>query len=71
MSDLKIYKVTIHEHKIYDSYITAGSQQEAEEIAEDQVMQEDNAKWELDHNAGWIDIGDIEEVDSVSEEDYA
>jgi hypothetical protein len=64
--ELKTYRVTIHEHKIYDSFIPATSWGEAEEIAEEQIVAEDSSKWREDFNAGWIEVGDIyDENDEV------
>jgi len=60
---MTVYKVTIHEHKIYDSFIEAFSKADAEELAENQVFEEDNSRWREDYNAGWTEIGDIEVVD--------
>jgi len=66
---MTLYKVTIHEHRIYDSYIEAPSQGLAEEVAEEQIINEDNGKWREDHMANWTEVGDIEVVDE--EETYA
>ena len=63
MSELNRYKVTIHEHVIYDSYIEATSQEEAEELAENQIIEEDSSLWSEDFDAGWTETGDIELVD--------
>jgi len=63
-----MYKVTIHEHKIYDAFIEAPTQQLAIEEAENQIVGEENAKWREDYNAGWAEVG---EVELVEEEDYA
>jgi hypothetical protein len=57
--DIKTYRVTIHEHKIYDSFIPATSWREAEEIAENQIIEEDSGKWREDFDAGWTEVGDI------------
>ena len=67
MTERKIFKVTVHEHIIYDSFIEATSLEEAEEIVENQIIEEDNASWRVDLDAGWIETGDIE---IVEEEDY-
>lgn len=55
----KLYKVTIHEHRIYDSFIEAVSEEEAEEIAETQIIEEDSGSWREDRNAGWTEVGEI------------
>ena len=60
---MAIYKVTIHEHRIYDSFIETVSEADAKEIAENQIFDEDRNKWREDTNAGWIDLGEIELVD--------
>jgi hypothetical protein len=65
---MTMYKVTIHEHKIYDAFIEAPTQQLAIEEAENQIVGEENAKWREDYNAGWAEVG---EVELVEEEDYA
>jgi len=63
MGKLKQYKVTIHEHIIYDAFITASDEAEAEELAETQILDEDTAAWREDRNAGWTELGDIELLD--------
>ena len=68
MGDLNKYKVTIHEHIIYDSYIEATSQDEAEEIAENQIIEEDSSSWIQDFDAAWTETGDIELVDGDDED---
>jgi hypothetical protein len=55
----QLYRVTIHEHKLYDSFIEAENWREAEELAEDQISEELNSGWREDHNAGWIEVGSI------------
>lgn len=59
MVDRNVYRVTIHEHRIYDSFITASSEAEAKALAEEQIMDENSAKWREDFNAGWAEVGDI------------
>ena len=54
------YKVTIHEHVIYDTFIEAPSQALAIEAVEEQIVIEDKAQWVEDVMAGWSDIGDVE-----------
>jgi len=55
----QLYRVTIHEHKIHDSYIEAESWREAEEIAKDQIIEELTSGWREDYNAGWTEVGSI------------
>jgi hypothetical protein len=55
-----MYKVTVHEHKIYDAFVEAPSQQLAIEEVEDQIVSEDNSKWREDFDAGWTEVGDVE-----------
>ena len=62
---MTLYKVTIHEHKIYDTFIEAPSQQLAVEEAEDQIVSEDSSKWREDFDAGWIETGDVEVVEDT------
>lgn len=62
---MAMYKVTIHEHKIYDSFVEAPSMAEAEEIAESQIIEEENTTWREDFDAGWIEIGDIVEEEDI------
>lgn len=53
------YKVTIHEHVIYDYVIDAESREEAIARAEDSIVSEEKHLWREDTNAGWIDIGAV------------
>jgi hypothetical protein len=64
---MTLYKVTIHEHRIYDSFIEAPSQALAEEAAEEQIIAEDNAKWREDYHANWTEVGDIEVAEDWEE----
>lgn len=57
---MKTYKVTIHDHLIYDMYIEAETEGEAEEIAENAIIDGESSTWQLDTNAGWTEVGDIE-----------
>ena len=57
------YKITIHEHVIYDCFVDAESKMEAEEIVESSIIAYDKSMWSIDEMAGWIDIGDIERTD--------
>lgn len=59
------YKVTIHEHKIYDMYIEAPSLELAEEDAEEIVISDDRSLWRPDELAGWTEIGEIEDVGDI------
>ena len=45
---MTMYKVTIHEHIIYDRYISAPSMQLAIEAVEEEVVSEDKGKWRQD-----------------------
>jgi hypothetical protein len=60
---MALYKVTIHEHKIYDSFIEAPNEALAEEAAEEQIIAEETSKWREDYHAGWTEVGDIEIVE--------
>lgn len=57
---MTLYKVTIHEHIIYDSFIDAPDQNLAYDIGREQIENEDNTKWQMDPSAGWHEVGDIE-----------
>ena len=63
------YKVTIHEHRIYDSIIEAPSLPLAEEAAEDQITNEESNSWREDFHAGWTEVGDIDIIEE--DETYA
>ena len=63
------YKVTIHDHVIYDLHVDAESEDEAKEIAEDSIAEDDKSRWEIDQMAGWTEVGDIELVED--EDSYA
>ena len=65
----KTYKVTIHQHVIYDAFIRAVSEDEAQEIAEEQIIEQNTVKWREDYNAGWTEVGDIHDVDEEDEVD--
>jgi hypothetical protein len=62
---MKPYKVTIHEHLIYDIWVHADSTAEAEELAENSVFEDDRQAWQLDNEASWIDVGTIYDEDGV------
>jgi hypothetical protein len=64
---MAVFRVTIHEHKIYDSYVEASSKDEAEELAETQIIEEDSKLWREDINAGWTEVGEI--YDDIEEEE--
>ena len=66
---MTMYKVTIHEHKIYDSFIEAPSQTLAEEVAAEQIINEENSKWREDYHANWTEVGDIEVAEDWEEYD--
>jgi hypothetical protein len=66
---MALYKVTIHEHKIYDSFIEAISEADAEELAENQIFEEDSHGWREDYNAGWSEIGEITMADEEDLDD--
>jgi hypothetical protein len=53
------YRITIHEHNIYDHWVEAPSKNEAIAIAEEAISDGNDSKWELDQMACWTDIGDI------------
>jgi hypothetical protein len=54
-----MYRVTIHEHKIYDYVVEASSKQEAEAMAEDTITNGESHLWREDEMAGWTEIGSI------------
>jgi hypothetical protein len=56
---MAVYRVTIHDHIIYDYVIEADSRQEAEARAEETIMNEESHLWRVDFEAGWTEIGDI------------
>jgi len=56
---MSTYRVTIHEHIIYDYVIDANSKQEAEARAEESIMNEESHLWTQDYQAGWTEIGSI------------
>ena len=56
---MSTYRVTIHEHIIYDYVIDANSKQEAEARAEESIMNEESHLWKQDYQAGWTEIGSI------------
>jgi len=66
---MAMYKVTIHEHRIYDSIIEAPSSLLAEETAEYQITNEESNSWREDFQAGWAEVGDIEIIEE--DETYA
>jgi len=68
---MALYRVTIHEHKIYDSFIEAPSEELAEEIAQDQIISEETSKWREDYHAGWTEVGEIYEAEEEEENNYA
>jgi cytidylate kinase len=56
---MSTYRVTIHDHIIYDYVIEANSKQEAEARAEESIMNEESHLWIQDYQAGWTEIGSI------------
>jgi hypothetical protein len=56
---MSVYRVTIHEHKIYDYMVEAQSKQEAEAMAEDTITNDESHLWREDELAGWTELGDI------------
>lgn len=56
---MSLYKVTIHEHVIYDYLLEASSKQEAEAMAEDTITNGESHLWREDEMAGWTEIGDV------------
>jgi len=56
---MSMYRVTIHEHKIYDYVVEANSKQEAEAMAEDTITNGETHLWREDEMAGWTELGDI------------
>lgn len=66
---MNTYKVTIHDHLIYDMYIEAETEVEAEEIAENAIIDGETSTWQLDTNAGWTEVGDIEQIEGDEDDD--
>ena len=56
---MSVYRVTIHEHKIYDYMVEANSKQEAEAMAEETVVNAESHFWREDEMAGWTELGDV------------
>jgi hypothetical protein len=56
---MSTYRVTIHEHKIYDYVVQANTRNEAEAIAEESVANDEQHLWKEDEMAGWTEIGSI------------
>ena len=54
-----MYRVTIHEHRIYDTYVAADSKEDAEDIAVNAITEDDRSQWTEDVNAGWVEVGEI------------
>jgi hypothetical protein len=65
---MKSYKVTIHEHLIYDMYVEAETIEEAEETAENAIIDEDSSTWQLDSNACWAEVGDITQAEEEDDD---
>lgn len=58
MTKLTKYRVTIHEHIINDLWVRAKDENEARNIAKEQISNGGHT-WLVDENAGWIEVGDI------------
>jgi hypothetical protein len=56
---MSIYRVSIHEHRIYDYVVEADSKQEAEAMAENTITNDESHLWLEDEMAGWTDIGSV------------
>lgn len=54
-----MYRVTVHEHVIYDVIVEADSLAEAEELVENSIFEDDRTLWREDTDAGWVEIGTI------------
>ena len=53
------YRVTIHDHVIYDYVVDADNKNAAISIAEESVANDEKHLWTIDEVAGWADIGSI------------
>jgi hypothetical protein len=53
------YRVTIHDHVIYDYVVDASDKNTAINIAEESIVNEEKHLWTVDEMAGWTDIGSI------------
>ena len=56
---MSTYRITIHDHVIYDYVIEADSKQEAIDRAEESIVNDERHLWREDRDAGWTDVGDI------------
>lgn len=56
---MAMYKVTVHEHKIYETFIDSPEMPLALEIAENQVTEDNRSTWHEDYNAGWTEVSEI------------
>ncbi len=56
---MSMYKVTIHDHIIYDYMVEADSLQEAIDRAEDTITNDESHLWVEDEQAGWTEIGSV------------
>jgi len=53
------YRVTIHEHLIYDHWVEANDREQAWELSWNTIMEDDSSQWVKDFDACWTEIGDI------------
>lgn len=53
------YKVTIHDHVIYEYLVDAESKSEAIARAEETISNGESHLWKLDEHAGWTDVGEV------------
>jgi hypothetical protein len=56
---MTLYRVTVHEHIIYDSFVEAENEDIAESLVEEQILEDDKRKWRVDYHAGWTETGEI------------
>jgi hypothetical protein len=53
------YKITIHEHNIYDYMVEASDKNEAIDMAENSIVGDEKHLWTPDEMAGWTEIGSV------------
>jgi hypothetical protein len=53
------YRVTMHDHTIYDYWVEAPDKNTAVAMAEESAANEEKHLWSVDEMAGWTDIGDV------------
>jgi len=56
---MKRYRVTIHEHVIYDYTLEANNREDAVAMAENSISNDETHLWSKDEMAGWTEIGEI------------